>query len=150
MTRPHRRRGSQMLEFTLLMPIFMILILFTFDMGRLVMINTALHDAAQSAARAGAQIGGANLENSAISLKAFDDTAAAPGSVLDATKVIGRQVTTGNYCTASGPDRFVTFQATYKFTFLTPLLKDLVGIGSDFDNGFVISASAVSRCEVVK
>ena len=52
------RRGAQMLEFAMLLPIFMFLIVFTFDMGRLVLTTVALNDVTQQAARSGAQVGG--------------------------------------------------------------------------------------------
>jgi Flp pilus assembly protein TadG len=151
MTNPTRsmrwRRGAQMLEFAMLLPIFVLLIVFTFDMGRLVLTTVALQDAVQTAARAGAQVGGADIGGLRSSERAFQETVAA-APALDPAKVLSTSTPNGARCTIAGSSRFVAYSAEYDFSFLTPGLYQLVSAAMPGD--FSIAATGVSRCEVVR
>lgn len=144
--RTRHRRGTQMLEFALLMPFFFVLILFTFDVGRFVLTSTALHDAAYTASRAGAQVGGGNLENSRTALAAFEDTARL-NPMLGNGSLTG-ELRSGATCTAAGPDRFVTVRGTYRMQLLSTGM--LFFLGGVIPSSVDVTSVAVSRCEVVR
>lgn len=141
------RRGAQMLEFAMLLPIFMFLIVFTFDMGRLVFTSVALQDAVQTAARAGAQVGGADIAGLQSSQRAFRDTInVAPG--LSPNQVMSTSLPNGARCTITGSSRFVAFRTEYRFSFLTPGFNQMLNLAVPGD--FRLVSTGVSRCEVVR
>lgn len=137
-----------MIEFALLLPIFILMMVLTFDFGRMVLTNVTLHNAAYTAARAGAQIGGASVGGQQISRDAFVDTVDRdPVLRMEFLAANSPRIVTGQSCTALGANRYVTVEAQYRFTFLTPGLNALLDItGTPFN----LRTSAVARCEVVR
>jgi Flp pilus assembly protein TadG len=146
--RTSRRRASQLLEFAIVLPFFMLMLVLVVDMGRLVVVRTALHDAAYTSARAAAQVGGADLDGSRISRQIFfEQVAASP--LLDTTNVSDF---TAAPARCSVTNRMVTVRASYTFDFLTPGLYSLVsaGAGNTTRGGWTLDAVGVGRCEVIR
>lgn len=167
-----RRRGATMLEFVLIVPLLMFTILFTVDMGRVILVNGGMHDAAYSAARAGAQVGGGGLHyqsgknvcqngtvcaegSGAVARRAFNSAASTlPGAQLSELAPTVR-ITTGSVCSANpvhAGNAYVTVQATYSTKLLTPGLAQALSItGGDIQSGrWQSEVVAVARCEIVR
>lgn len=141
-----RRRGAQMLEFVLILPFFLLLMVASIDMGRLVLTQTTLHDAAYTASRTAAQLGGANVGGNNIASTVFYETVAAtPGLELGRTSLL---FTGPALCQAFSSARFVRVDAAYNFQFLTPGLYSLVNVAAG--GNWTVRATGVSRCEIVR
>ena len=169
----HRRaRGATMLEFVLILPLMLFTILFTVDMGRVILVNGAMHDAAYSAARAGAQVGGGGLHyqsgnnvcqnntvcpegSGAVARRAFNAAVEVmPGATMSELAPTVR-VVTGSVCSASpvhAGNAYVTVSATYSTRLLTPGLAQALAItGGDIQSGrWQSEVVAVARCEIVR
>lgn len=168
-----RSRAATMMEFVLILPLMLFVILFTVDMGNVILVNGAMQDTAYSSARAGAQVGGGSLTpdgrypcgvtnsgtscNQGASYTAFRSAVAnVPGYTSKQLTDVKMQIVTGGKCTATGTsarsDNHVTIKVAYKQKLLTPGLSLLMDwSGSDIDNGaWNMSVVASSRCEVVR
>lgn len=148
-TRRNRSRGGVFIEFLLILPMFLLFVLMCFDMGRMILNKGILQDATYSAARAGAQQGGAS-SGTDVSERTF--TQAMNTVTLGRGSDLNMVVVTGNVCRISGPDSFVQLDTTYRMPFVTP------GIGAVFAgfgsanvnaNGYLLRGSGAARCEVV-
>ena len=131
-----------MVEFALVIPLFMLLLLLAVDFGRLffsyVQINNAAREAAAYAATA-------PTDNTAILAKARLETNSqaqrGEGTVTTTTSCVDAAGTTIACSTSSagaGAGSQIKVVASENFTFLTPF------IGGFFGNPFTISASASS------
>lgn len=143
-----RRRGTVMLEFALLLPLFMFLVLFTVDVGRLTFYMGALNDATYLSARAASQYGSTGPANSGISATAFRRAIeAVPGMANGSERI---QIVGTGVCTDA--TSFIDIDGTYRYRFLTPGLSELARLSSQYDtrSGWQISASASVRCEIVR
>lgn len=166
-----RPRGATMIEFVLILPVLLFVTLFTIDMGNVILTNGAMQDAAYSAARSGAQVGGGALVPSTgtfqctlktscrtgVSYDSFrESVAGVPGYSSKVFTDAKMQLLSGARCTsragASVPNNHVTVKVTYTQRMLTPGLTWLMQwTGSDIDDGkWQMSVTAVSRCEVVR
>lgn len=148
-----------MLEFIIILPMFLFLIVFMVDMGRVIMVATAVQEATYRSARASAIAGGADL--------LVTDSQGGLGSVSDAAffqaleetpggrsaENISLSTVSGGRCEQSEPNNFVTIQATYDVKFLTPgmggLLRLAGGGTTELGTSYSLQAVSVSRCEVV-
>ena len=144
-----RRRGVVMIEFAMILPLFLFLMLFTVDMGRMVLLQAGLQDATQQSARAGAQVGGASISNrSRITFDSAID--AAPG--LESGRVSRFTINSGGTCSAGQTN--VTIDARYSASLITPGLTALLGVfaGQDGQDAgdWSLSATSVARCEVLR
>ena len=160
--RHRRRRAGQLLEFTLLLPMALFILVFSIDMGRTVLATTGLQDAAAVGARAGARIGyagsvpGSGLCETAgrstgnPSYDAFCEAA----SILGGAEITGVEIISPNgygsrYCTeASLDDTYVTIQARAQLDYITPGLATLVGLATG--EGSDITVTGTARCEVTR
>jgi Flp pilus assembly protein TadG len=130
--------------------------LFTVDMGRLVLLTTGLHDAAAVSARAGARQGQAGTEKNGPSFRAFEEASkVVPGLQDSQFKIVSPTTSVGSagskWCTTD--DQYVRITATSDISFITPGLGALLGlVGSvdPSDAGVTISATGVARCEVIR
>lgn len=168
-----RRRGATMMEFVLILPVLLFVTLFTIDMGNVILTNGAMQDAAYSAARSGAQLGGGGLDPATGKITCALNTQCRNGVAYDSfastmqyvpghsnqvfteprmTLVAGAKCSAGNYQTSSTPNNHVIVKVTYKQKMLTPGLTWLMQwTGSSVDSGvWNMSVTAVSRCEVVR
>lgn len=154
------RRGMAMLEFLFILPALMFFLLLTFDIGRVSLMSGALHDAANQAARAGAQAGGGCINlatgsapsscsessSGAVSVRSFTEAfAARPG--VDASRATLR-VESGGVCLTAASSNHVIVSANYDAPLVTPGLTTLLGITSE--GPWQLSARAVARCEIVR
>jgi len=167
-----KRRGAVLLEFVLMFPMFVYLIMFSFDIGRAVVTYGALTDGAYVAARSNAQIG---LADPDVAIQAFNASAgsvpgigcaggpsAEPATVCSDTKAEGAsapQLTVGVRDNGSSPVvgpcttgwSFVEVSVSKQFEPLSPGVGAVIGIVDEADGGAVtINAKAQVLCEVVR
>lgn len=150
-----RRRGSVMIEFALILPLFIFFILFSIDAGRLMLLRAELQDATQQAARAGAQVGGAELNGITPSRDAFDRAVSYAPS-LAAERVQGFTILgpTSKKCgTGSVAATHVTIATEYRAQLITPGLGELLDLVTNDvsvpGDGWILRATSTARCEVV-
>jgi Flp pilus assembly protein TadG len=139
-----------MIEFAMVLPLFLFILLFTVDMGRMVLLQAALQDATQQAARSGAQVGGAN-KNGNKSQTTFNEAVSnAPG--MTTSRISEFSVLAGSSCTAFQPN--VTIRTAYQADFVTPGLSTLLGVFTGDERGpeadWTLRATSVARCEVLR
>lgn len=162
--RQRRRRGGILLEFVLSVPFALLLVLLTIDVGRLILVNTALQDAVAVSARTGARQGivGANPAGAGIPClgpqvmfgtnPSYDAFCEAARNIPGAT-VVGFQINrpTGSQgasrvCTQPS-QIYVEVEARAQVQLLTPGLKALTN-GAVLPDG--VRAVGVARCEVAR
>jgi len=143
------RRASTHLEFVFVLPWFLLFIVFSLNMGVMIVQYGGLQNATNAAARAGAQVGGADVGGASETvfrqqLESF--------AGVDSDDVTLR-VLSGRTCTTSGPSRDVVVEAGYVAPLAIPGMGGIMRlVGADDDNasGFHLQARAVARCEVVR
>lgn len=167
-----RRRGplgraATLLEFTMVIPIFIFMMLFSVDMGMLMLTSGAVNDAAFSAARAGAQAGGGGYDpssqgfvcgngpcaGSVSSEAAFDSAMQAPLSEEIWTyDEDGFRIVSGAECRNGGEDAYVTVTLPYRVNMFTPGLAAMLGMVNEGSAGdeFKLVATGVARCEIYR
>jgi hypothetical protein len=146
-----------MIEFALILPIFMFMIMFTLDMGKMVLMSGAMQDATFSAARTGAQLGGAGLDptstsggqicnngstcDSSLTYSSLLETAqqipgyggkcsdVAAGSSLGCLRDM--TIERGAVCADNPDNDHVAIRARYSTTVTTPFLLSLMDMFSD-------------------
>jgi Flp pilus assembly protein TadG len=134
---PHRHgeRGQALLEFTLILPVFLFVLFAIVDFGRAYSCNVTITNAAREGARMGI--------TGATSAQIIARTQSAASSYNDAHLT----VTVTNAQGTSGTD--VTVTAQYQLSFITPIAafaRLLPGAGS-IGSGAALSSSAVMRIE---
>jgi Flp pilus assembly protein TadG len=137
-----------MLEFMLVLPVFIFFVFFTIDVGRLVLIRAQLQDATQQAARAGAQVGG----NTAVSTAAFGNNLNT-AAFIDSSKAL---LTVTNNCNPNNGDTNnlykVRAQSSYTTTLTTPGLGAVFNVVSKSNastkGSWTLTAVSSARCEV--
>lgn len=155
-----------MLEFALILPIFMFMLIFAIDMGHLVLMSGAMQDATFSAARTGAQVGGAGIDASGSgSVVCANGQPCKVGSTYNSLKDTAAQipgagnldkltmkVMKGAVC-KDGVNDHVQISSTFQTQLLTPglgpLLNMMGGNGENWDT-WTLSATAIARCEVIR
>lgn len=147
-----RRRGAQMLEFAIVLPIVLFMLTFMLDMGRMVLISGVLQDATQVAARSGAQVGGAGSPTTGPAREALDQSLDDyPGVEAETTHSF--VIESGERCRTTGTNRHVAIQVNYPVDFITPGLTMFLNMmdGEDRapEGAWLLRATAVSRCEIV-
>lgn len=149
-TRRGQRRtmAATLLEFVLLLPMVLFLMLFIFDMSRVLMVSGTAQDATYRAARAGAAYGGADPDGTQPSREAFNltlDELPGGSGVVEPLFVIEA----GTVCDLG--DQYVEVRVDYGVDLMSPGLGRFLNImnGEGWsDGGFRMSSSAVARCEV--
>lgn len=158
------RRASLLLEFALILPVIMFIILFTVDIGSMVLIHGAMQDATYSSARSGAQVGGAGLDGATgahvcgkgpCSLgSTYNSLTTAMSEIPGGSHLVafeGMSIVDGDRCTANAPDNDVVIKVSYKPKLLTPGLPQLIGLfQAKSGDQWTMTATAVARCEVVR
>lgn len=149
------RRGAQLIEFAITLPLFLMMLLFALDMGRIVFLSGVLHDAAFTSARAGAQVGGGVTNVTGVqsntSQVAFEEAMEAiPGNSVSEFKPV--QVVTGQTCSrqTGHKDNYVTVNVSHDVDFITPGLNSLLNIFQGQGNSWELDAVGVARCEVTR
>lgn len=125
------QRGTALVEFALVLPLLLVLVMGIIDFGRAYQTQIML----TNAVREGARLGATGASTSAITSR-VDATDGVTGATISVTNAQG---TTG---------QSVTVQVRYNFTMITPLgsLLRLLGT-STVPNGFTLSATADMRLE---
>lgn len=164
-TRPHgptRRRGGLMFEFALLLPLVMFLIAFTIDMGRLVSLNSTLHDSAAVAARAGARQGFAGHIPGGVLCQTRTSPGVNPSyeafcqafRPLDGVELRSVELLSPSpdgvdrWCSRSSESNlYVTVRAVAHLNFITPGIENVIAAAK---GGRDVVAVGVARCEVAR
>lgn len=159
--RKGRSRATVMLEFALILPVALAIMLFAVDMGRLVLLSTGLHDATAVSARAGARQGYIGTSTKGPVKDAFAEASkVVPGLETSITGLIIQSprttfssgARTGAWCTQS--DIMVKVTANADIQFITPglgsLLTMMTGNDSKLPGAVNISSTGVARCEVAR
>jgi hypothetical protein len=151
-----------MFEFALLLPLVMFLISFTIDMGRLVSLNSTLHDSTAVAARAGARQGfaghipGGQLCTSRIatganpSYEAFCEAfRPLDGVELRSVELLSPSPEgVDRWCSrTSEANLYVTVRARAKLNFITPGIDNVIAAAQ---GGREVVAVGLARCEVAR
>lgn len=155
-----QRGGMAMLEFMFILPALMFFLLLIFDIGRVSLMSGVLHDAANQAARAGAQAGGGciNLATGgatgtcteaaagAVSVRSYvQSLEGKPAVYADRARI---EVVSGGVCLSSPTSNHVVVNAFYEAPMITPGLNSLIGLAAG--EPWRLTANAVSRCEIVR
>jgi len=140
-----RGRGQALVEFALVIPLFLLMLVALFDLGRAVFAYNTL----TNAAREGARIAAVNQDQASIVARAKNQTAIveldAPNVTVDfyQTKDDGTPDTSGPPCddlVAVGCMVVVKFEATYRP--ITPFISNIL-----FGNGVTFTAKSVLDVE---
>lgn len=151
--RPLRRgpaaRATALLEFALILPALLFLIIFSIDLGHLILVKGAFQDATYASARAGAQIGAPGDRSQGQSLRVFREAAAGIPSVDERRAeliLVEPRICTG--------DQNVTVRSRYEAELITPGLRPMLSLFSGRDQGqdgtYPLIQTAVARCEIVR
>jgi len=132
-------KGQAMVEFALILPILLILILGIIDFGRVLYTKSALTSLSQEAARH-ASIYYGSEDNSAIQQYVLNNLGTLNSSDLTGD-VITFKDSSGNISRTSGSNVNVTL--TYRMYYITPIANLIPG----FTNPFYITSSATFRAE---
>lgn len=140
-----RRDGQSLVEFALLIPIFLLLLIAIFDLGRAVFS----YNSVTNAAREGARLAIVNQSVASIVLRATSQSAiaetAAPNVTVQFRKVLpSADYTTNPSCTTLALDcvAIVTFETTYSP--ITPFVSSIL-----FRNGVTLRATSIEQVEFV-
>jgi len=144
LARRKRSRGQALVEFALVLPVFMLLLLIAVDFGRLFFSNIEINNAAREGASYAAQF---PTDATGIQTHVLQETNAqaqrGAGAVSAPTVTCKDSTGTTIACSSStggtGPGNTVTVSVTEPFTFFTPLMNGF--FGGSFNMG--ASATAV-------
>lgn len=150
MLRPRRRgwrRGVEIIEFVLVVPMCFLLISFSIDMGNLIFYTGSLHDAVYDAARTAAQFGYTGSDSSGPAATAFynyvDESLPRerPKTVFQITTSQGTST-----CGTSQQGGYIVVKAAFHMDYITPGLYTFFAIANA--TGDTVHATGVARCEV--
>lgn len=145
--RAPRRRGAVMLEFVLVLPMFLFLVFFTVDMGRMTVLSGILSDSAYVAARSGAQRGGANIAGDRNVERTFErDQSNIPN--LGADRPAQLRIINGSCTTDSS---YIEVEVSKEVEFITPglgVLLNLPGGGGDPLAPWTLRSKGTVLCEI--
>lgn len=128
-----------MLEFALVAPLFIALMLVIVDISRLMLVTAGANDAAYAAARAAAQSGLTNSTATQAWDTAFSQIPFRNGASYSNLRI------TPSRCTSASPH--VEATANVSVPMVTPGLWQLLG---NPGNAVTVRAAAVVRCEVTR
>lgn len=149
-----RRRGAELIEFALLMPLFLYMIIFSIDMGQMVLLSGVVHDDAFVGARASAELGGGTTGTAAAQKAVKDSLSLVPTvNASQATVTVPDQYST---CNTSGQPSgtYIQVNVSYPAQFITPGLSSLMSLmnpsSNDSSGAWTLKATGVARCEIVR
>lgn len=148
------RHAGQLLEFMLVLPLALFLLVFAIDMGRLVLASTALTDAATVGARAGARIGYAGGGYGDCTGPARGGESPSYDATCQSLRVLaGAKVTwvavmepAGGWCTNGAP--WVRVEVRAEMSYIAPGLGQLIGAFTG--DGQELISTGIARCEVTR
>jgi len=146
MSRRHRAgRGQALVEFALVIPIFLLILIAIFDLGR----GVFAYNSITNAAREGARLAIVNQTTASITAKAIANAAIAETDAPNVTvafKEAGPNAdpSTNANCSPMKIDCFavVSFQTTYRP--ITPIVSQLI-----FSSGVTLTATSIEAIEFV-
>ncbi len=158
------RRGAAFLEFVLILPFIVGIMLLTLDVGRLVLAKSSLQDATSAAARAASRVGYAGFvpsqtcasAGSAADVAYQSFCAAAfgmPTGPIQGFSILepAHQTALGATCSATVPNsQYVRVVGESDFNPLTPGLALLTGAANQGWGTMRVAATSVARCEVAR
>ena len=164
------RKAATFLEFAFILPIFMFMLMFTLDMGHMMLMSGAMQDATYSAARTGAQAGGASIDIRANTSPCPQSGVCSQGSSYRSLQDTMRQIpgsgklielrdmtiVHGGRCTNDGVNDHVEIRTRYDLHLITPGLTAMLDMFSEgkqagVDNSaWTLKSTAVARCEVIR
>lgn len=146
MRRHHRDgRGQALVEFALVLPIFLLILVAIFDLGRAVFAFNSITNAAREGARlAIVNQTTASITNKAIANAAIAETAAPNVTVIFKEAAPNADPTTNANCATLeiGCMAVVSFQTTYQP--LTPIVSQIL-----FSGGVTLTATSIEAIEFV-
>jgi hypothetical protein len=137
-----KRKAVQFIEFSLILPVMLYLMLLSIDMGRMVFLSGIVHDAAFYSAREGAIQGGAGGN---VSKRAFEEAVSRfPGS----PQVKDFKVIDGEICRRD--KNIVRVRGEVEAELITPGLRSLLDTSSRLsgEGPWTLSAVGVGYCEI--
>jgi Flp pilus assembly protein TadG len=130
MTAPRRGRGQALAEFALVLPIFLLMLLAVFDVGRAVFAYNGI----TNAAREGARLAIVNQTTASITTRVTDQSPGAPVTVCVVLLAPGQ--TTNDCATTPAGNRCATppqlgcvasVQVATQYRAITPVVGNLIG-----------------------
>lgn len=132
--KPGRRRGQALVEFALVVPLLLLLIVIVIDFGRALYVQTAIQNGAREGARFGsvhpqwvdnATPGLSNPDPNNVKYRASTEPAATVPSTNVTVTCTNAGVTES--CTVAGSGHRIDVRVTATFTPITPLISNIVG-----------------------
>lgn len=120
------QHGQSLVEFALVFPVFLLLIIGLVDVGRLVYINNALSEGAREGARWGSVQGRSNLaasDPSSVQSHTLGIVAAVPNPTIAVTC----NDVFGDVPATCGSGDILTVSVSSQVTMLTPVISNLIG-----------------------
>jgi len=135
-----RRRGQALVEFALVIPIFLLMLVALFDLGRAVFA----YNSVTNAAREGARLGIVNQDGTRIKQRAVSQVWIAETADPSVTTAFYRDPTLTTACGSPTINCMVavTFETTYRP--ITPIISSFI-----FPSGVTLTARAVLPIEYV-
>ena len=125
-----KQTGQSLVEFALVIPLILALVLALVDLGRVIYYYSAVTNAVREAARFGSvtQFASASDRESEIQQRVVDFAVITPLNFSDITLYCDMDVSDqDNPC-----DDHITVTATFSIAPTIPLLTEIIGIGSEF------------------
>ena len=134
-SRSTRSTGQSLVEFALILPAFLFLLLGLFDLGRAVYAQNALAQAAREATR----VGVVSPDTTAAKYLAIRNAAiaGAPAVSLTGANVTGDGCADCFYPDGAVPGGRIVVNLSVRINMITPLISNIVG------NGFTVTANSV-------
>ena len=122
----HESRGQSLVEFALVIPIFLLIVFAMIDMGRLVYINNSLAEGAREGARWGSvqDRGLSAAGRTTVGTHAANALAAVPNPTVTVTCIDGISAVATVTC---GKGDVLVVQIDSPVTMLTPILAQIIG-----------------------
>lgn len=126
LARPSSRRGQSLVEFALVLPLLLLLLLGAIDLGRAFNSSISITNAAREGALYGAS---RPLDNSGITSRVRRELGLAPS---DTSVVVSKSCSSGAACPRStgyswAGTATITVAVQTEFSFLTPFMNDFFG-----------------------
>lgn len=121
----HRHRGQSLVEFAVVIPLFLLLVFALIDIGRLVYINNALSEGAREAARWGSVQSRAQTAAGRTSIQAYavSSLTAVPNAIVTASCLNDPGIPPGTNVACD----ILVVQVSSQVTMLTPIVSQFIG-----------------------
>jgi hypothetical protein len=136
-----KSRAAGILEFVLVLPFFLVLMLLVVDLGRAMMLHTEVNSALNATARIAAVQGG--TEGLDGGLEGTFSEQYNPTSGVEANNITVTAEGASKICSPVQP--YVNLKAEFEMELITPFLNQLI---EGFSGEFAIGTTAIARCEV--